>query len=95
MTQFTLAFTKKTKMTLIDQQDDPDPRENVTREIVGREIPNFAKPETKENAARGFHRFIFHLKLHSRRHIVDDALFLQVETSQPSNTNSTLEGWEN
>ena len=74
-------FNKKVKITLIDQQDDPDQRENVTGEIVGREIPNFARPEKKENAGRGFHCFISHVKLHSRRYIVDDTLFLQVEIS--------------
>ena len=85
-------FNKKVKITLIDQQDDPDQRENVTRETVGREIPNFARPEKKENPGWGFHCFISHLELHSRRYIVDDTLFLQVEISQPSNTNYTLEG---
>ena len=85
-------FNKKVKFTLIDQQDDPHQRENVTSETVGKNIRNFARPETEENGGRGFHHFISHVKLHSRRYVVDDTLFLQVEISPPSNTHSSLEG---
>ena len=85
-------FNKKVKFTVIDQQNDPDQRENVTGGIVGRDISNFARPKKKENLSRGLSNFISHLKLHSRRYIVDDTLFLQVEISQPPDTNSSLEG---
>ena len=85
-------FNKKVKFTLIDQQDDPDQRENETGEIVGKKIPSFARPKTEENKGWGLLNFISHLKLHSRRYIVDNTLFLQVEISSPSNTNSSLEG---
>ena len=85
-------FNKKVKITLIDQQDDPDQRENVTCEIVAKNVPNFARPKTEENTGRGFHHFIPRLKLHSRRYIVDDTLFHQVESSPPSNSKSNLEG---
>ena len=85
-------FNKKVKFTVIDQQNDPDQRENVTGSIVGRDISNFARPKKKENLSRGLSNFISHLKLHSRRYIVDDTLFLQVEISQPPDTNSSLEG---
>ena len=85
-------FNKEVKITLIDQQDDPDQRKNVTKEIIGKNIPSFARPETEQNSGRGFHRFISHVKLYSGRYIVDDTLFLQVEISPPSNTNSSLEG---
>ena len=85
-------FDKKVKITLIDQQDDPDHRENFTKETVGGGIPSFGRPEREKNVGWGFHCFISHLELHSRRYIVDDTLFLQVEICQPSNTNSTLEG---
>ena len=85
-------FNKKVKITLIDQQDDPDQRENVTCEIVAKNVPNFARPKIEENTGRGFHHFIPRLKLHSRRYIVDDTLFHQVEISSPSNSKSNLEG---
>ena len=66
--------------------------ENETGEIVGKKIPSFARPKTEENKGWGLLNFISHLKLHSRRYIVDNTLFLQVEISSPSNTNSSLEG---
>ena len=80
------------KFTLIDQQDDPDQRENVTSVIFTQNIANFARPETEENMEWVIHNFISHLKLYSRRYIVNDTLFLQVEISPPSNTTSSLEG---
>ena len=83
---------KTMKFTLIDQQGDPGQRENVTRVISTENIPSFARPETEENMGWGIHNFISHLKLHSRRYIVNDTLFLQVETSPPSNTTSSIEG---
>ena len=83
---------KTVKFTLIDQQGDPDQRENVTRVFSTENIPSFARPETEENMGWGIHNFISHLKLHSRRYIVNDTLFLQVEISPPSNTTSSLEG---
>ena len=46
---FRWPFNEKVKLTLIDQQDDPHQRENVTSETVGKNIPNFARPETEEN----------------------------------------------
>ena len=85
-------FNKKVKITLIDQQDDPDQRENVISEMVATNVPNFARPKTEENMGRGFNNFIPHFKLHSRRYIVDDTLFLQVEISPPPNLKSNLEG---
>ena len=85
-------FNKTVKFTLIDQQDDPDQRENVTSVIFTQNIANFARPETEENMEWVIHSFISHLKLYSRRYIVNDTLFLQVEISPPSNTTSSLEG---
>lgn len=85
-------FNKKVEITLIDQQDDPDQRENLTKEFVTKNLPNFAGPKTEENTGMGFHSFISHLELHSRRYIVDDTLFLQLEISPPSSKDSSLEG---
>ena len=74
-------FKKRVKFTVIDQQEDPDKHENVTRELPIKNIPNFARPVTEENVGRGFPEFIPHEKLNSRRYIVDDTLFLQVQIS--------------
>ena len=76
--------SKKVKFTLIDQQQDPGKRENVAMEFITNSLPNFVRPVTKENAGRGFREFISHKKLNSRRYIVDDTLFLQVQISSPS-----------
>ncbi|RMX40868.1 hypothetical protein pdam_00025703 [Pocillopora damicornis] len=59
--------------------------------MVATNVPNFARPKTEENMGRGFNNFIPHFKLHSRRYIVDDTLFLQVEISPPPNLKSNLE----
>ncbi len=74
---------KKITFTLIDQQEDPVERENVTKLFTTPNNPkcakNFARPVKEENLGCGFFRFISHEVLHSRRYVVDGTLFLQVE----------------
>lgn len=77
-------FTKKVKFTLIDQQADLDQRRNETAELFEQNISNLARPVTDENRGRGIVNFISHQALFTRRYIVDDTLFLQVEISKPS-----------
>jgi len=73
-------FEMKVKFTIIDQQEDP--AENVTQQFVPDiTLSNFARPVNAQNMGRGFDKFISHEKLHSRRYVVDDVLFLQVEIS--------------
>ncbi len=73
-------FKKKVKFTLIDQQEDPVERENVSIQLIPGDNPeNFARPVSEENVGRGFAQFISHNKLNSRRYLVDDTLFLKVE----------------
>ena len=67
----------KVKFTLIDQQEDPNQRENYTFEF----LPSFTRPLNDENQGYGRPTFISHEKLNSRRFIVDDTLFFQVEIS--------------
>ena len=76
-------FNKKVKLTLIDQEDDPEERENETKEVEGRNIPSFSRPTTEENTGIGFDCFVSHEKLKSQHYIVDDTLFLQVEIRSP------------
>lgn len=74
-------FQKKIKFTLIDQQEDPEKRMNVTARSTPRQ-PNpghFSRPVSDENRTWGFHKFITHEVLFSRQYLVDDTLFLQVE----------------
>nr|XP_058965315.1 TNF receptor-associated factor 4-like [Pocillopora verrucosa] len=77
-------FNKKVKLTLIDQEDDPEERENETKEVEGRNIPSFSRPIAEENTGIGFDCFVSHEKLKSQHYIVDDTLFLQVEIRSPS-----------
>ncbi len=74
-------FKKQVKFTLIDQQEDPVQRENVALHFIPPDVPKcFARPTQEENSnGQGSFKFISHEKLHSRRYIVDDTLFLQVE----------------
>ena len=74
-------FKKKVKFTLIDQQEDSVKRKNVFLSFIpGYRPESFARPTQEENAVSGYTEFISHEKLYSRRYLVDDTLFLQVET---------------
>ena len=73
-------FKKKVTFTLIDQQEDSAERENVTWHFIpGNRPRSFARPTENENSGWGFADFISHEELHSRRYLVDDTLFIQVE----------------
>ena len=74
-------FKRKVTYTLIDQQDDPVERENVIGQINNGISPNVWKRPIhgEECPGKGIARFISHEKLFSRRYVVDDTLFLQVE----------------
>lgn len=79
----TWPFSKKVRLTLIDQQDGEDKRENVTKLVKPELEPDcFCRPKAKENEGYGFPLFISHGKLKSRKYIVDDTLFLQVEIQE-------------
>ena len=76
---------KKVTFTLIDQQEDPNQKENVTTAFITGDYPdNYKRPLEEESAGMGFPEFVSHEKLNSRRYIVDDTLFLQVEVGPPS-----------
>ena len=74
-------FKKKVKFTLIDQHEDLAKREKLTFEFISEHCPQcFARPTQEMNiVGRGLPQFISHEKLHSRRYVVDDTTFLQVE----------------
>jgi len=77
-------FKKKVKFTLIDQHEDPVERLNCSNWLCPNNAPkHFARPVSEENPGRGFGKFISHEKLFSRRFVVDDTLFLQVEVGSP------------
>ena len=75
----TWPFDKKFTFTLIDQQENEHNRENIVESITS--DPKFsscARPVKEENIGRGFYKFVSHEKLHKRRYIVDDTIFVQV-----------------
>ena len=78
-------FKRKVKFTLIDQQEDTDKSINVFEEIIPDNDPEcYARPKTKYNSsAHGIPSFISHTKLESRRYVLNDTLFIQVEVGPP------------
>jgi len=75
-------FKMKLKFTLIDQQEDPVERQNITGLLIPDNKPKaFARPVKEENEECGC--AISHKTLYSRRYLVDDVLFIQVEVSPP------------
>lgn len=79
-------FKRKVRFTLIDQQGDLVERQNITRYFTPRKYPEcFARPKSEDsNQGFGFVQFVSHEALHSRRYIVDDTLFLQVDVGPSS-----------
>ena len=73
-------FKKKVTVTLIDQQEDLVERENVLMSIFPDDIPACsARPTQEQNTGCGYPEFITLEKFRSRRYLVGDTLFLQVE----------------
>lgn len=73
-------FNQKVSFTLIDQQESLNERENIVMHFKSNtRLENFARPVSEENPGRGYARFVSHEKLKSRRFIVDDTLFIQVD----------------
>ena len=73
-------FHHEVTFTLIDQQDGKSFRENVVKSMVSKGF----KPTSDESfRMEGIERFVSHKNLKTRRYIVDDTLFLQVEFDPP------------
>ena len=64
--------------TLIDQQDNLNERQNVSQSCLAE--PPFERPISNYSFSdRGFSAFVSHKKLMTRRYIVNDTLFIQVD----------------
>ena len=75
-------FQKKVKLTLIDQQENPDQRVNIVESFTAdtkKYIHQFKRPIEDKNVGVGFCNFISHSKVKERRYIVDDTIFIQVQ----------------
>ena len=76
-------FHYRVTFTLIDQPDNASLlwRENITQSLIIRE----SKPTSDvSHSMEGITRFVSHKNLRTRRYIVNNALFLQVEIGPPS-----------
>lgn len=68
-------FLKKVEFRLVDQQEDPKERKNI--------VHSFTSPVKDHYIRHGFPTFVSHKSLKTRRYIVDDTLFIQIEVSSP------------
>ena len=77
-------FHKKVTLTLIDQQETPNYRENIVMSFTADPTKkNFARPVTYENTGWGFHEFVSHTELKERCYLVDDTIFIQARVDPP------------
>ena len=76
------------RFTLIDQQCDALHRENV--QLCFTQTINRPNEDSNDDNPRGFPKFISHEKLKTRRYLVDDTLFLQIEIGPTVNE---LKSW--
>lgn len=76
-------FHQKVTFTLIDQQDNRSwpGRENITQSLISR---GFKPTSDAFCSMQGIERFVSHKILKTRRYIVDDTVFLQVDIGPPS-----------
>ncbi|KAL9954680.1 hypothetical protein ACROYT_G042246 [Oculina patagonica] len=77
-------FERTVTFRLIDQQEDPDYKEDVIMELSEEDNHAFLRPSKEENDGYGFPKFICHDKIRRRRYIVDDTAFLEVQVSPTS-----------
>ena len=77
---------KKITFTMIDQQENPAERRNVILEFTAdpTHVQNFARPITNENIGRGYYNFVSHEELRTRRFVVDDVIFIQIQVRPSS-----------
>ena len=71
-------FTKRVEFVVVDQQDDPDQRQNIKYQLVPRGENNFNRPTQRENTGRGLLDFVEHSALSARQYIRDDTVLIMV-----------------
>ena len=77
-------FYERVTFTLIDQQENPNSRENIVMSFKANPENKycFGRPVKDVNSGHGFTKFVSHDKLRERRYIVDDTIFIQVELAK-------------
>lgn len=73
-------FRRTVTFRLIDQQENPDYREDVVMklDLSDHDSDSLLRPRTYENSGYGFPKFVCHDKIRRRRYIVNDTAFLEV-----------------
>ena len=71
-------FTKPVTFDLVDQQDDPNKKENIRRAFVPEGQRVFKRPEQRENEGYGCICFVKHSTLRTRQYIRDHAVYIKV-----------------
>ena len=76
---------KKVIITLIDQQENQDRRQNIVKCLFADpKLNNISKPVAEENSGRGFCRFLAHSELAMERFARDGNMYIQVQICPPS-----------
>ena len=71
-------FTKRYTFVLVDQQDDPGQRQNVTNSVIPEGEQEYKRPRKLQNTGMGYVRFVKHSTLRTRQYIRDHAVYIKV-----------------
>ena len=72
-------FPKKAMLILIDQQENLDDRQTVSRTFIKTSETWRSRPKKGEERYWGFAEFVSHDELQKRAYIVDDTIFIQAK----------------
>ena len=71
-------FTKPITFDLVDQQDDPSKRQNISDTLFSEGDKEFKRPRQRENDDLGYSCFVKHSTLRTRQYIRDHAVYIKV-----------------
>lgn len=71
-------FTEPITFDLVDQQDDPSKRQNISETLVPEGQREFKRPRQRENEGYGYDQFVKHSTLRTRQYIRDHAVYIKV-----------------
>jgi hypothetical protein len=71
-------FTKRHTFVLVDQQDDPDQRQDIEVAFTPSGQEEFKRPRQRENEGMGKPQFVKHSTLRTRQYIRDHAVYVKI-----------------
>ena len=71
-------FTEPITFDLVDQQDDPSKRQNISETLIPEGQREFKRPRQRENEGWGYDQFVKHSTLRTRQYIRDHAVYIKV-----------------